>query len=58
MSTWTSLPSGRTVLVPADVRGFIGVVATIVVEVAAPQDRDTLAIVARELCFRVASSVV
>ena len=38
--------------------GFVGVVAAVVVEVATPQDGDALAIVARELRLRVASSVV
>ena len=56
--TWASPPSGGAVLVPADVRGFVGIVAAVVVEVASPQDRNALAVVARELRLRVTSTVV
>ena len=56
--TWTSPPSCRAVLVPADVSRFIRVVATIVVEVTAPQDGDALPVVAGELRLAVAGTVV
>ncbi len=56
--TWTSSPASGTVLVPADVSGFVGIVAAVVIEVAAPQDGNAFAVVARKFGFRIAGSVV
>lgn len=57
-AAWAPLPAGRAVLLPAHVRGLVGVVAAIVVEVAHPELRDAAAVLARELGVRVASAVV
>ncbi len=56
--TWAPSPSRGAVLVSADVSRLVRVVAAVVVEVAAPQDGDALAVAAGELGLGVASSVV
>ena len=56
--TGASLPSCSAVSVPADVRRLVTVVTAIVVEIAAPQDWNTFAVVAREFSFGVALAII
>ena len=50
-------PSHGTVLVPALMTRLIGIVSTVIVEIAFPQRRDTFAVVTRELLISAGSVV-